>query len=123
MPSQVGTARRPGGPSVMRFYKYLAAGRGSGCHAHADLGLLTLSPAPTCPGLLVYDREGLEWYEAEGEMGKGITFPQPSILFHHSSHAILQFQSHQSNHLIPHLLGCPPREVSKSLLIHRWAPK
>ena len=34
-----------------------------------DLGLLTLSPCPTVPGLLVYDNEGLEWYEAEADLG------------------------------------------------------
>ena len=56
---------RRGGPSVLRLYRYLEAGVGTGCHAHSDLGLLTLSPCPTVPGLLVYDPEALEWLEAE----------------------------------------------------------
>ena len=66
-----GRCGRTAGPSVMRLYKYYPYGRGSGCHAHADLGLLTLSPAPTLPGLLVYDSEGLEWYEAEAGLAPG----------------------------------------------------
>ena len=64
-------AGRAGGPSVFRLYRYFAAGAGSGCHAHSDLGLLTLSPAPTVPGLLVYDSEALEWYEAEEGLSAG----------------------------------------------------
>ena len=63
-----GHAHRTAGPSVLRLYRYYTEGRGSGCHAHSDLGLFTLSPCPTRPGLLVYDTEGLEWYEAEGDL-------------------------------------------------------
>ena len=66
-PVDGGTVRL-GGPSVWRCFSYLPEGRGTGCHAHADLGLLTLDPAPTHPGLLVYDCESLEWAEAEGGM-------------------------------------------------------
>ena len=61
-----------GGPSVLRLYSYTPhASRGVGCHAHADLGLLTLSPAPLtremepAGGLLVYNGERLQWEEAE----------------------------------------------------------
>ena len=69
--SYIAAACRAGGPSVFRLYRYLPAGSGSGCHAHSDLGLLTLSPAPTVPGLLVYDSEALEWYEAEEGLRQG----------------------------------------------------
>jgi hypothetical protein len=60
-----------GGASVLRLYTYRPqASRGIGCHAHADLGMITLSPSPaTCamehsktepaPALLVYDVERL----------------------------------------------------------------
>ena len=50
---------------MLRLYRYRTADVGTGCHAHSDLGLLTLSPAPTAPGLLAYDSETLQWYEAE----------------------------------------------------------
>ena len=56
------------GPTVFRLYRYLPEGVGTGCHAHSDLGLLTLSPAPTRPGLLLYDSETLEWHEGEDGM-------------------------------------------------------
>ncbi|KAL1514894.1 hypothetical protein AB1Y20_003976 [Prymnesium parvum] len=67
-----------GGPSVLRLYTYKRVDEaGCGCHAHADLGMLTLSPSPVCaepphggaPGLLVYDTERLCWDEAENDLG------------------------------------------------------
>ena len=61
---------RCGGPSVLRLYRYRPASEGGcGCHAHADLGLLTLSPAPTTPGLCVYDVETLTWRDSELGLG------------------------------------------------------
>ena len=62
-----------GGPSVMRCYDYRP--EASGCHAHADLGLLTISPAPRshghehAAGLQVYDAERLAWDGTETDMG------------------------------------------------------
>ena len=51
---------------MLRLYRYVSQARsGTGCQAHADLGLLTLSPCPTLPGLLVHDVEGLCWTDAE----------------------------------------------------------
>ena len=60
------------GPSVLRLYDYRSEGvKGRGCNAHADLGMLTVSPAPVshtleaAPGLLSYSTETLRWEEAE----------------------------------------------------------
>lgn len=60
------------GPSVLRMYDYRPDGaKGRGCNAHADLGMLTVSPAPVshtmeaAPGLLCYSVEKLRWEEAE----------------------------------------------------------
>ena len=56
-------ADRPSSASTATFRLARA-----GCHAHSDLGLLTLSPSPSSPALLVYDPEALEWLEAERRM-------------------------------------------------------
>ena len=94
---------RGGGPSVLRLYRYLPAGQGTGCHAHSDLGLLTLSPCPSSPALLVYDPEALEWLEAERRMQ-----PDELTLFGGEQLAFL------SGGLIPaplHRVPAPPKEA------------
>ena len=51
-----------------RLYSYKAEPRGTGCQAHADLGLLTVSPSASAPGLLVYDTERLHWWDVESSI-------------------------------------------------------
>lgn len=67
-----GSSGDKAGPSVLRLYDYRPEGAaGRGCNAHADLGMLTISPAPishtlqAAPGLLCYSVERLRWEEAE----------------------------------------------------------
>ena len=73
------TEFRPlGGPSVLRLMRYVPSHKGGkGCTLHADLGLLTLSPAPisldgsqtdASAGLQVYDVDHQQWRRAEVEL-------------------------------------------------------
>jgi hypothetical protein len=64
-----------GGASVLRLLRYITSVKGGkGCTLHADLGLVTISPAPmrldgeqadASAGLQVYDVEHQQWREAE----------------------------------------------------------
>ena len=70
--------RPQGGPSVLRLLRYVPSHKGGkGCSLHADLGLLTLSPAPisldgsqtdASAGLQIYDVDHQQWRRAEVEL-------------------------------------------------------
>ena len=66
---------RPARPELLRTSDHGQRGRpptscaaaAAGCHAHADLGLVTLAPRATVPALLGWRMECLAWHDLEAE--------------------------------------------------------
>jgi hypothetical protein len=60
------------GPSVLRVYNYRNKGANahpddSSCAVHADLGLLTVSPVATVPGLQMWNLDRMMWTDVEAD--------------------------------------------------------
>lgn len=58
------------GPTVLRLYRYLPAGHGCGCSAHADMGMITLSAAPRF--FPAFDPAGSDGAGIDGGGGNGL---------------------------------------------------
>ncbi|KAJ0402688.1 hypothetical protein ATCC90586_009465 [Pythium insidiosum] len=68
------------GASVLRVYNYRNKAKGNGdktpinpeddsCGVHADLGLVTVSPCATVPGLQMWNMERMSWTDVEADAG------------------------------------------------------
>jgi len=79
----------PIGSDVFRIYQYLRPAdsplpglRDPATGIHADMGLITLSPAANIPGLMVLGQDGVSWLDVESSRpdAPNLTPPSSSIL-------------------------------------------